>query len=307
MHTIRSEIAAISYLCFVMCVAPARAQIRGSYTPGAAAVNSGALPDAGLTYQVLVQPYSFDKTKGADGGKLPVNGKVSVFIEQNTFVCVSKLTILGGTYAATANLEIASSSLTSVRFGALASASGFGDADFSPLTLGWERPRADLQASYGFTVPTGRFHDGASDNTGAGYWVHSLSAGQTVYITADKGTALSAYEVYEFHGAQKDTDARPGQTFDIDYSVTQMLPLTRDKQALLQVGVVGYGQYQTTETRRPSAIGVDARYKVNALGATAGVVLPERKVSLNLEFFKEFANRSTVEGRSLQIGVAVTF
>ncbi len=290
-----------------MCVDPARGQIRGSYTPGGAAVNSGALPDAGLTYQAVVQPYSFDETKGADGSRLPLNGKVSVFIDQNIFVWVSKLTILGGTYAATANLEITSSSLTLVRFGAPASTSGFGDSEFSPLTLGWQRPRADLLASYSVMVPTGRFHDGATDNTGAGYWGHFLSVGQTVYITADKGTAVSAYEVYEFHGTQKDTDVRSGQTFDIDYSVTQMLPLTPDKQTLLQVGLVGYGQYQTTDTRRPLAIGVDGRYKVNALGVTAGVVLPERKVSLNVEFFKEFANRSTVEGRSLQISAGVTF
>ncbi len=290
-----------------MCAAPARAQIRGSYTPGAAAVNSGELPDAGLTYQALVQPYSFDETKGSDGRSLSVNGKVSVFIEQNTFVWVSKLTIVGGTYAAMANLEIASSSLTLARFGALASASGFGDSEFSPLALGWQRPRADLQASYSFMVPTGRFHDGAPDNIGAGYWGHFVSAGQTVYITADKGTALSVYEVYEFHGSQKETGVRPGQTFDIDYSMTQTLPLTRDKEALLQVGLVGYGQYQTTQTRRPSGSAGDARYKVNALGATAAVVLPARKVSLDLKYFKEFANRATVEGQSLQIGIAVTF
>ena len=83
----------------------------------------------------------------------------------------------------------------------------------------------------------------------------------------------------------------PGQTFDIDYSVTQMLPLTRDKHTLLQVGLVGYGQYQTTATIQPSGIGADVRYKVNAIGATAGVVLPERKVSVNVKYLQRVLER----------------
>jgi hypothetical protein len=155
-------------------------------------------------------------------------------------------------------------------------------------------------------APTGRFEPNATDNTGSGYWGNLLTAGQTFYVTASKGTAVSAYEAYEFHGTQKDTDVHPGQTFDIDYSVTQMLPLTHDKHTLLQVGLVGYGQYQTTDTTRP-LITDPTHYQVNALGATAGVVLPERKVSVNVKYFKEFSNEATVQGHSLQIGAGVTF
>lgn len=300
-------VATLSSACVVTHVVPARAQIRGAYTPGMTAVDSGVLPDAGLTYVALFQSYSFDEAKGSDGRQLPSSGKASVLIDQNIFQWVSTLTILGGAYSATAALPVSNTSLTSVRFGGPAAASGFADADFSPITLGWSQPRADLQASYGFMAPTGRFEADGTDNTGSGYWANFLSAGQTVYITADKETAVSAYEVYEFHGTQKDTDVHPGQTFDIDYSVTQMLPLTRDKHTLLQVGLVGYGQYQTTATIQPSGIGADVRYKVNAIGATAGVVLPERKVSVNVKYFKEFSNESTVEGQSLQIGAGVTF
>jgi len=300
-------IVAFSSACLVAQVVPAHAQIRGLYAPGMTATNSGVLPGAGLSYQALFQPYSFDEAKGPDGGHLPGSEKTSVVVDQNIFLWVSTKTILGGTYAAMADLAVANTSLTSVRFGALATASGFGDSYYSPLTLGWSRPRGDFQASYGFMAPTGRFDAGSTDNTGSGYWGNFLSGGQTVYITADKGTAVSAYEVYEFHGTQKDTDVHPGQTFDLDYSVTQMLPLTRDKHTLLQVGLVGYGQYQTTATDRPVTIGLDPRYKVNALGATAGVVLPTRKVNVNVKYFKEFSNEATVEGHSLQIAAGVTF
>jgi len=300
-------VAALATGGLLALVIPAQAQIRGLYTPGMSATNSGVLPEAGLTYLGLFQPYSFDETKSADGDRLPFSGKASVLVDQNIFMWVSNVAILGGTYAAVADLPVANTSLTSVRFGALQAASGFGDSYYSPFTLGWHQPRADLQAGYGFMAPTGRFEPRANDNTSSGYWGHFLNAGQTFYITADKGTAVSAYEVYEFHGTQKDTEVHPGQTFDIDYSITQMLPLTHDKHTLLQVGLVGYGQYQTTDTTRPLLNVRDTRYKVNALGGTAGVVLPERKVSVNVKYFKEFSNEATVEGHSLQIGAGVTF
>ena len=195
-----------------------------------------------------------------------------------------------------------------------ASISSFTDVSPSsghaPFTLCWQRSRADIQVGYGFIAPTGRFHQGASDNTGGGYWGHILSTGQTVYLTGNKATAVSAYEVYEFHGTQKDTDVHPGQTFDIDYSVTQMLPLKQDKRTLLQIGLVGYGQYQTTDHSGGNAIpeiAARTHYRVNALGAAAGIVVPERKVNVGVKYLKEFANQATVQGHSLQIVAGVTF
>ena len=305
-----ARLAAVSFVCLGTFASPVRAQTRGLYTPGMSATNSGALPEAGLTYIAAVQSYSFDTLKGADGEQLPVDLTTSVFVEQNLLVWVSDFKILGGAYAASANLPIATTSLTLVRFGALQAGSGLSDSDYSPLTLAWQWSRADIQAGYGFVVPTGRFQAGASDNTGGGYWAHIPSAGQTVYLTTNKATAASAYEMYEFHGTQKSTGVRPGQTFDIDYSVTQMVPLTRDKGTLVQFGLVGYGQYQTTDHTGGNvneAIAARTHYKVNALGIAASVVVPERKIEVGVKYLNEFANEATVQGYSLQITAAMTF
>jgi hypothetical protein len=305
-----ARLAVVWFVCLLTFASPVGSQVRGLYTPGMSATNSGELPEAGLTYVAVVQAYSFDELKGADGDQLPVNLTTSVFFAQNLFVWVSDFKIFGGTYAASANLPISNASLTLVRFGALQAGSGLSDSDYSPLTLGWQWSRADMQASYGFVVPTGRFHAGASDNTGGGYWAHIPSAGQTVYLTADKATAISAYEMYELHGTQKNTGIRPGQTFNIEYSITQMLPLTRDKGTLLQIGLVGYGQYQMTgHTGGTSVTATEARthYKVNALGIAAGVMVPDRQIDVGVKYLKEFANEATVQGHSLQITAGVTF
>ena len=99
----------------------------------------------------------------------------------------------------------------------------------------------------------------------------------------------------------------PGQTFNLDYSLTQTLNL---RPALrLQLGLAGYGQWQTTDKSGPNitAEQAAARYKVNALGFAANVLLPEQKASVGVKYFHEFECRSTFQGYTLQISGTITF
>ncbi|HEX5000326.1 MAG TPA: transporter [Terriglobia bacterium] len=300
-------VAAIGLMCAPV---PAEAQFRGLYTPGMNATNSGVLPEPDLTYSNLFQLYQFDQIKNADGDVVPsVSPNLNILIDQNLFVWVSKGQILGGHYAVLAALPLASSSLAEAELGALTTGAGFADTYYQPVTLGWHLERADLQVGYGFFAATGRFTPGATDNIGAGYWAHCPSAGQTFYLSADKMTAVSAYELYEFHTDQRDTDVHPGQTFNIDYSVSHNFAVKKDKSILLQLAFVGYGQYQTTHDSGASLTPaqIDSMYSVNALGGAANVILPLRKTSVGVKYFQEFANKSTVQGHSLQISATVTF
>jgi hypothetical protein len=126
-------------------------------------------------------------------------------------------------------------------------------------------------------------------------------------LTANKATAISAFEMYEFHGPQEGTDIHPGQTFDLDYSLTQTMPLRNDLR--VELGVVGYSQRQTTATSGPAITPAQAatRYHVNALGFASNVSFPERKVAVGVKYYKEFSNRSTFQGSSLQIAAALNF
>ena len=47
-------------------------------------------------------------------------------------------------------------------------------------------------------------------------------------------------------GLQQKNNIHPGQTFNLDYSLMQILPLQKDPHTLLQFGLVGYGQRQTS-------------------------------------------------------------
>ena len=287
--------------------ASAFAQNRGVYPLGMSAMSSGTTPAAGLTYTNLFILYARDESRN-DDGELLARGSNSVLMDMNTFIWASQKRILGGArYAASATLPFANNSLASDATGAVSGGGGFADSYYQPVILGWEKSRVGLKAIYGFLAPTGRFTAGAADNVGSGYWTHVLASGQSLYLTSDKRTAISAFQMYEWHTTQEGTDVNPGQTFNLDYSVTHTIDLTPDTQ--LQFGVVGYEQRQTSDKRGPSVTPDQAssRYAINSIGLAANINLPSRKTSLGLKYFDEFANRSTFQGYSLQISGSVTF
>jgi hypothetical protein len=287
--------------------AGAEAQVRGVYPTGMNATNAGVTPDAGLTYSNLFIFNARDESKGSDG-EVVATGSNAVMIDLNTFVWVSRGTLLGGArFSATASLLVSNNSLASDTEGQLSAGGGFADFFVQPFILGWQTDRVGIRAAYGILAPTGRFNAGASDNVGSGYWTHAPSAGVTIFLTRDKTTTLSAFHMYEFHTAQEGTDIHPGQTANIDYSVARTLRVNDETR--LQLGVVGYGQWQITDKAGPtiSAVQGAAHYAVNAVGFASNIVLPARKTSLGLKYFKEFSNRSTFQGYTLQIAGAVTF
>ena len=304
-------ICLVSVVAGLMLLAPTatRGQVRGVYPVGMNATNSGVTPEAGLTYSNLFVFFSRDENRDSEGNVI-ATGQNSIMMDLNSFVWVSKGTIelLGGAvFSASASLPVANNSLTSDLVGPLSGGGGFADSFYQPLILGWRKRRADIRAIYGFLAPTGKFEAGGNNNVGSGYWTSVLASGQTIYLTENKATALSAFEMYEFHSTQQGTMIHPGQTFNLDYSLTQAFPLQRDLR--LQLGLVGYGQWQTTDKHGPTITPeqATAHYKVNSVGFAANTTFPGRKASVGVKYFHEFACRSTYQGYTLQISGAITF
>jgi hypothetical protein len=291
----------------LMITLHAPAQNRGVYPLGMSATNSGVTPGAGFTYVNQLLYYSRDHAKDDDGNTLPVTGENYVLMDMNTLAWVSKKEFVGGAaFSAVATLPFAKNNLTSDSKGRVSGGGGFADSYYLPFILGWNRDRVAVRAMYGFLAPTGRFVADASDNVGSGYWTHTVSSGQTFYLRSDKRIVLSAFQMYEFHTAQEVTRVHPGDTFDLDYSLMGAIPAPESIQ--LQMGVVGYAQRQTTATTGPtvSAEASRERYSVNSVGFAVNTVFPKHKTSLGLKFFKEFMNRSTFQGYSVQISASIS-
>src|SRR4029077_2475089 len=231
-------------------------------------------------------------------------------MDMNSVVWVSKrkVDILGGpVFSMSATIPIANNSLTSDIEGGISGGGGLADSYYQPFILGWRAKRADIRVVYGFLAPSGRFNIGASNNVGSGYWTHAFSSGQTFYLTENRTTAVSGFQMYEIHTTQEGTQIHPGDTFNLDYSLTHVLPLQRDLN--LQMGLVGYEQWQLTDKTGPGGTPAQssAHYRVNALGFATSLILPSRKVSVGIKYFKEFEDRSTFQGYSLQITGSIKF
>ena len=272
------------------------------------ALNSGITPQPGFTYSNQLLFYSRDQAKSDDGSTLPVSGSNSVLMDLNSLIWVGSKNILNGAhYSAIATLPVAKNDLTSDVLGNVSGGSGFADSYYVPLVLGWNKERVALRILYGFLAPTGRFAAGGTNNVGSGYWTNAFSSGQTFFLTKDKVIALSAYEMYEFHTTQEGTGIHPGDTFNLDYSVTRTFALTTS--ARFQIGLAGYEQRQTTAKTGPTVSPNQSkeRYAVNAIGFASSVTFPHRNLNLGVKFFEEFANRATFQGFSLQVSGGFSF
>jgi hypothetical protein len=292
--------------CSVALTARASAQNRGVYPLGMSATNSGVTPESGFSYVNQLLIYTRDESKGPDGEVLGI-GRNSVVMDMNTIAWVSRKKILGGAkFSMTATLPVAKNSLTSDVDGPVSGGGGFADSYYQPFILGWNKSRYAIRAVYGFLAPTGRFRSGANDNVGSGYWTHAFSSGQTFYVTKDKRTSISAFQMYEVHTKQKSTFIHPGDTLDLDYSVMHSISFGDQKR--VQLGLVGYNARQTTNKTGPAITLQQSklRYKVNALGVGSNLFL-SGKVNVGVKYFHEFANRSTFQGHSIQLSGAIKF
>jgi hypothetical protein len=92
-------------------------------------------------------------------------------------------------------------------------------------------------------------------------------------------------------------------------SCTWMPPKGDRAGHILQLGLVGYDQWQTTDKSGPTLTPTEVadHYKVYALGFATNLMLPERKASVGIKYFHEFDSRSTFQGYTLQISGAISF
>jgi hypothetical protein len=197
---------------------------------------------------------------------------------------------------------------------AVAGGGGLADLWVQPIGLGWHLKRADLQVSEGLMLPTGRYTPGASDNVGTGYFGNHLMTGTTVYITKNKGTSANLFTDWEVHGARAGTNGTnktPGQAFTMEWGLGQVLPLKKNFSQLLQIGLIGYDQWQVTANGGTVPIGstnltipasVLPYYSVHAIGGQATYILPMKNLSFYVKGEHEYTAYSSFVGNTIVFG-----
>ena len=322
---LRFEIVFLACI-FVGGASPARAQLKPQWMPGQIGLNAGILPSPGFTYVNLDENYNAGTLNGPKGNAVPATGTYDVWAIENLFYYVPNTKVLGGNWGfdimfptpATGSLDADINPLGAVNLSAAGGGSGLADLWIQPINLGWHLKRWDIQVGDAFMFPTGRYSPGASDNVGSGYFGNHLLTGTTYYITKNKGTSANLFTDWEAHGTRRGTDntnKTPGQAFTMEWGLGQILPLKKDLSKLLQIGVVGYDQWQVTDNGGLVPVGSTGfvlpasaipSYSVHAIGGQLTYIVPAKNFSVFFKYYSEYSASSHTLGSTVTFGGAWT-
>ena len=306
---------------------PLRGQQKPQWLPGQVGLNAGILPSPGFSYVNISVNYRSSAFNNAKGSAIPVTGNYNVWAVENIFYYVPNLNVLHGnlgmyliltpaTGELVADLQIQNPGIPNLS--AAGGGGGLADLWVQPIGLGWHLKRADLQVGEGLMLPTGRFTPGATDNVGTGYFGNHLLTGTTVYITKNKGTSANLFTDWEVHGGRPGTNGTnktPGQAFTMEWGLGQVLPLKKNFSQLLQIGLIGYDQWQVTQNGGTVPIGntgitIPAStlpyYSVHAIGGQATYILPAKNLSFYFKGEHEYTAYSAFVGNTFVYGLAWT-
>jgi hypothetical protein len=314
-------------LLFLVRAGSSFGQQKPQWMPGQMGLNAGILPSPGFTYANITIDYNSSTFNGSNGVAIPVTGSYNVWAVENVFYYVPNVKVLGGNLGFMGILTPATGSLDAdvetqnpgiPNLSATGGGGGLADLYLQPFTLGWHEKRVDFQVAEGLMLPTGRYSAGATNNVGTGYFGNHLETGTTYYITKNRATSANLFTDWEVHGSRQgtyNTSKTPGQAFTIEWGLGQVLPLKKDFSKLLQLGLVGYDQWQITDNGGTVPIGSTGltipasslpHYSVYAIGAQTNYILPAKNLSFNFKFEREYTAYSHFLGDTIVFGGAWT-
>lgn len=236
-------------LLILSCAGPLLAQQKPQWMPGQEGLNAGIVPSPGFTHVNMDINYDAGSFNDRNGNAVPVTGNYNVWCVENIFYYVPNTKFLGGNLGFMVIFPTPADFPRFPNLGVTGGGYGIADLWVQPFTLGWHLKRADIQVGDAFMVPTGRYTPGATNNIGTGYFGNHLQTGTTFYVTKNKGTSVNLFTDWEVHGQRQGTNntyKTPGQAFTDEWGIGQILPLKKDFSRLLQLGVIGYDQWQVT-------------------------------------------------------------
>ena len=316
----------MSVLMFALlsCAFPLHGQQKPQWLPGQVGLNAGVVPAPGFSYVNITIDYSSSAFNGPNGSAIPVTGNYDVWAVENIFYGVLDTKVLGGgniffglgltpaTGSLAADIQTQNPGIPNLS--AVAGGGGLADTFLVPLGLGWHFKRADIQLAEAMILPTGRYTPGATNNVGTGYFGNHLLDGITYYITKNKGTSANVFTDWEVHGSRAGTNSTnktPGQAFSLEWGLGQVLPLKKNFSQLLQVGLIGYDQWQITANGGTVPIGstnltipasILPYYSVHAIGGQGTYILPMKNLSFYFKGEHEYTAYSHFVGTTIVFG-----
>ena len=207
----------------------------------------------------------------------------------------SNTKLFGGRWAAWAALPWVDLGLSTPNLD-VQSSWGLSDMYLLPLQLGWQFPMGALLVGQGVYIPTGRFTDGARDNTGLGMWSWESTLGGTLYLNDSKQLNFSTLASYQVQSNVRGTDKRAGQVLTLEGGLGHAI-----SKGYGLAGVAYYARFKTTADQNyllPAALAAKDQYFGIGPEITTPVLAKPFVTILTLRYYVETGNRVATEGNS---------
>jgi hypothetical protein len=286
---------------------PASAQLNNQHVKGSAGLKAGSQPPpGGYIIAPLLYFYSADTVRNRNGEKVPfVDPSLDAAMFGAGYAHVTTKRLLGGFYGFQVLFPVgANNRIQGVEIDQNPGA-GLTDSVIQPVSLGWHFGRADAIASYTLFVPTGRYEDGASNNTGLGMWGQEIAFGTTVYLTASRQYHAATIATFDFQSKKEDSETKVGNAMNLEGGVGADF-----LRGGLTFGLSYYASFKLTEDEISGIPGVLIRGKNRsfALGpdATLAIARGNRVYGFARVCYQwETYARTTTQGGAWNIAVTL--
>jgi len=164
----------------------------------------------------LFYMYTTNEVKNGDGNALPGATDLTSHVYGAGASVVTTRKLLGGLYGFQVIFPVgANNRIQGTEIDANPGA-GLTDSVITPLSLGWHFKRADATAGYTIYAPTGRYTDGANNNTGLGMWGQELSVGTTVYLNASRQWHAATLATFDFQSKKEHSETKVGNVMNLE-------------------------------------------------------------------------------------------
>lgn len=277
---------------------PTEAQLAGHNTRGDYGLMSGTQAEPRLYLSAIYLNYSTSTIRNGNGDKVPTSGSLSINAVAPVVLYVSNRKIFGANYGAMAWIPFQGNALEAPALGInVTNDLGAGDLYVQPVNLGWHFDQADIMAGFAVYAPTGRFTQGANDNTGLGMWSFEFSGGTTVFFDRAKTWSVAALGSFETHTDKKDTNIRVGNILTVEGGLGKSF---FDGAAMIGAAYVAQWKLSSDDLGSPLPVSLN-KSRTFGFGPEVGLPIPLKKKVVALvraRYLWETGSRSTTEGKT---------
>ncbi len=277
-------------------------QVSGHYPLGSEGLKGATLPPPGKYLKLYNSYYTANTLRDGSGNPSGLDLDLDALAIVPRFLWMTDTKILGADYGMDVLVPLIQTDFELDTIGFKQNDFCVGDILIEPIDLAWHGDNYDIGAAFGVWLPTGKYDKTNPASPGKDFWTSMFTLGGTYYLDKEKTWSASLLSRYEIHSRRDHTDVKPGQNFLVEWGIGNAITKT------LEVGVVGYAQWQIT-----SDSGSDVTWdkgthdRVAAIGPEASVFIPPLKSFLSLRALWEHSAIDRPEGTTVTLTLTKIF